>query len=335
MSYQESTQESDPSQIDYKSLPSYTDEELYSKIMENVNKDLDNLFPESINSFQINTNNQPFQPSPQRNINNSFNLNLFPVGSQNILRAKPQNNLTPSIILPLYKVGENPNVYHLQDDFDPDFWKHFYPENDPFFNYARPYPLYESKTSSVNEENPQEIETYEGQVNPSGKRDGLGKLKSKNKTLIGHWRNGEFTGWGREIDNNGDIYEGKFIKGNLYGKGIYSNGNNYYLGEFRNKRMVGFGEIFNDEYHYYGQLWNSIPNGKGKIHIYKEGTYEGDFVNGQMDGNGVLKLNNGNYYVGEMHKGQIHGYGKFVHTNGHVDKGYFREGEFIKEIKED
>ena len=74
MSYQESTQESDPSQIDYKSLPSYTDEELYSKIMENVNKDLDNLFPESINSFQINTNNQPFQPSPQRNINNSFNL---------------------------------------------------------------------------------------------------------------------------------------------------------------------------------------------------------------------------------------------------------------------
>ena len=56
MSYQESTQESDPSQIDYKSLPSYTDEELYSKIMENVNKDLDNLFPESINSFQINTN---------------------------------------------------------------------------------------------------------------------------------------------------------------------------------------------------------------------------------------------------------------------------------------
>ena len=157
MSYQESTQESDPSQIDYKSLPSYTDEELYSKIMENVNKDLDNLFPESINSFQINTNNQPFHSSPQRNINNSFNFNLFPVGSQNILRAKPQNNLTPSIILPLYKVGENPNVYHLQDDFDPDFWKYFYPQNDPFFNYAYLEPLYQSKLTERNKDSTMKV----------------------------------------------------------------------------------------------------------------------------------------------------------------------------------
>ena len=335
MSSQESTQENDPSILDYKDWPSNVKDEINSMIMDNLNKDLDKLYPDSINSYQINSNNQFIQLENQNKINDSVTLRLYSQNNINNLNSSPQNPLKPSIILPLYKVGQIPNDYILKYDFDPDFWKYFYPQNDPFFNYAYLEPLYQSKLTERNKENPEEIEIYEGQVNQSGEKDGLGKLKSKNKTLLGHWRKGQFTGWGREIDNNGDIYEGKFINGNLYGKGIFANKKNYYLGEFRNKRMCGFGEIFNDEFHYCGQLWDGVPNGKGKIHIYKEGTYEGDFANGEMEGNGILKLNNGNYYIGEMHKGEMHGYGKFVYTNGRIDEGYFRNGDFIKKTKGD
>ena len=32
------------------------------------------------------------------------------------------------------------------------------------------------------------------------------------------WRRNNFTGWGKEFRQNGDIYEGKFINGELNGK---------------------------------------------------------------------------------------------------------------------
>ena len=220
---------------------------------------------------------------------------------------------------------------YISNDFDPDFWKQFYSQTEPFFNFEYDEDnLREIKLINKNRENPKIIEIYEGQVNEKNEKHGLGKLTTPEKTLMGHWRNNQFTGWGREINKNGEICEGKFINGKLYGKGMYSNGNEYYVGEFRNNNMIGYGEIFNDEYHYYGQLWNKVPNGKGKIHIYKEGNYEGYFENGEMDGNGVFKWNNGDYYIGEIKKGKMNGKGKLIHNNGFVEDGYFRNGHFIK-----
>jgi hypothetical protein len=231
------------------------------------------------------------------------------------------------------KLNKEPFDYrkYFSTDFDPDFWNKFYPETEPFFNFEYDDDnLREIKLKSRNKENPNIIEIYEGQVNEKNEKHGLGKLTTPEKTLMGHWRNNQFTGWGREINKNGEIYEGKFINGKLYGKGMYSNGNEFYIGDFRNNNMLGYGEIFNDEFHYYGQLWNKVPNGKGKIHIYKEGNYEGDFENGEMDGIGVFKWNNGDYYFGEIKKGKMNGKGELIHKNGFVENGYFRNGYFVK-----
>ena len=96
--------------------------------------------------------------------------------------------------------------------------------------------------------------------------------------------------------------------------------------------MIGVGEIFTSEYHYSGQVWNKIPNGKGKMNIYNEGTYEGDFENGLMDGDGIFKWNNGDYFIGEMRKGKMNGLGKLVHKNKWIERGYFRDGHLIKKI---
>ena len=321
------------------SLNNIDDDKLDKQIKNYINQDLDNLFPETVNSNPLNYSIPNIQQNNQTHL---VTLRLFPTNqiessSNNII---PNNNSQSSLIIPLKGPNPNlnqiPNQYYfknyLSDDFNPDLWKNFYPINDPFFNYDCGNSLEEMKIKRRNKENPEIIETYEGQVNENKERHGLGKLTLDNKILMGHWRNDDFTGWGREINNNGDIYEGKFVEGLLYGKGIYTNGKEFYLGDFRNKRMIGFGEIFTDEYHYCGQLWDKMPHGKGRINIYNEGEYEGNFEYGDMDGEGIFKWNNGNYYVGEMKKGKLHGLGKLVHRNGFIEDGYFRDGNFVKKL---
>lgn len=330
-----SSEQCSPNSTNYSTFYKFngTDEDKIDDHIKNlINQDLDNLFPQTVNTNPLNYN----IPNTQ---SHSVSLRLFPTNQIEKI-SNTYNNIIPNNInnstltLPLKGVNQNQYQYksYLSDDFNPDLWKQFYPENEPFFNYDCGNSLQEMKIKSRNKENPEIIETYEGQVNENKEKHGLGKLILDNKILMGHWRNDDFTGWGREINNNGDIYEGKFVEGLLYGKGIYSNGKEFYVGDFRNKKIVGFGEIFTDEYHYCGQLWDKMPHGKGRIYIYNEGEYEGDFEYGNMDGEGIFKWNNGNYYIGEMKKGKIHGFGKLVHRNGFIEDGYFKDGNFIKKL---
>ena len=63
-------------------------------------------------------------------------------------------------------------------------------------------------------------------------RHGFGTLITTHYKLKGTWRNNEFTGWGRKSMRNGDVFEGKFINGELNGKGIFkSKDNNIYIGD--------------------------------------------------------------------------------------------------------
>jgi hypothetical protein len=274
-------------------------------------------------NYSLNPNTGYSQLKNSVNVNVSITLKLLPI-NQN--QNQKQNQLNPNVILRLHKIKD------LTEDFDPDLWKYFYQINDPFFNYDYGENLSDTKLESRNEEDPNIIETYEGQVNEKGEKHGFGKLYSGNKILAGNWRRGQFTGWGREVDENGEIYEGKFVNGKLYGKGIHYDGKDYYLGDFRNKKMSGFGELFTDEFHYYGHLWDKVPDQKGNIHIYKKGSYEGQIKNGDISGSGVYKWNNGNYYVGEVHNGKMNGFGQLKHRNGKVDRGYFRDGNFVRII---
>ena len=310
-----------------------------------INDDLA-MYPISDNNIPLNYNqtniNDNIYNNPQKNSVLTLRLQQEPKFQpmETNMQYNPNNNNSAKVFH-LSKVNKEQNINkvpfnyrkYFSDDFDPNIWKQFYHETDQFFNYEYDdNNLREVKLISRNRENPDIIETYEGQVNENNEKHGLGKLETSEKTLMGHWRNNQFTGWGREINRNGEIYEGKFVNGNLFGKGMHKNSKEYFIGEFQNKKMFGYGEIFTDEYHYYGQLWNNLPHGNGKIHIYKEGTYEGYFENGEIEGNGVFKWNNGNYYFGEMKRGKMNGKGKLVHRNGFVENGYFKDGYFVKEL---
>ena len=104
------------------------------------------------------------------------------------------------------------------------------------------------------------------------------------------WKNDTFSGWGREIRNNGDIYEGKFVNGKLNGKGVYKNkkSKNTYVGDFLNSNFNGKGELYTKNYHYRGNFINNKMNGNGRIEIYNQGEYEGTFKDDQFEGNGLF-----------------------------------------------
>ena len=86
MSSQESTQENDPSIIDYKDWPSHVKAEINSMIMDNLNKDLDKLYPDSINSYQINSNNQFIQLENQNKINDSVTLFFYQIKQNKLIK---------------------------------------------------------------------------------------------------------------------------------------------------------------------------------------------------------------------------------------------------------
>ena len=115
--------------------------------------------------------------------------------------------------------NENETVEEFKD-FDWDEWKRFYPEDDRFFKFPNEGIIHNQELKDDEKE-----EIYQGDLNKNGEKHGYGKFISKTIKRIGMWRRNNFTGWGKEFRQNGDIYEGKFINGELNGKGFYKNKN--------------------------------------------------------------------------------------------------------------
>jgi hypothetical protein len=211
-------------------------------------------------------------------------------------------------------------------NFSPDFWRNFYTNDDESF-FEPP----ENNNNIIQDQmiqNKMKNETYFGEINDQREKHGFGKLVTPEMERIGNWRNDEFTGWGREIRKNGEIYEGKFVNGKLNGKGIYKNGSIFYVGNFINYVKDGKGELFTNNNHYVGNFKKNKMHGNGRIEIYKKGVYEGQFNNGEISGYGVFKFNNGDYYEGEIKDGEMNGYGKLTQNNGKILEGYFANGEY-------
>ena len=133
---------------------------------------------------------------------------------------------------------------------------------DNFFIYNKGS-FINTQMTSINNEN--ETETYIGEVNQYGEKNGSGKLISPSKKRIGTWRKNSFTGWGREVRKGGEIYEGKFIDGELTGKGIYKDGDELYIGDFSKFIKHGKGDLFIKKYHYRGYFNNGKMDKNGRI----------------------------------------------------------------------
>ena len=217
------------------------------------------------------------------------------------------------------------------DDFNPKYYKYFYPESEPYFNIDK-NECFPGGLKIINENDENFIQIYEGEVNAAGQRHGIGKCTTPNGVFIGMWKNDKFSGWGRESKSNGEVFEGRYENGLLNGKGIYLNEKKCkYVGDFKYSRKWGEGELTTDKIVYKGNFYNNQFHGRGRIKFLGEGIeYMGTFNNDKIDGQGVFTYKNGDKYIGQVKNGKIHGIGKII-KNGVEYRGYFTDGETISE----
>ena len=288
----------------------------------------------------ISDNPQSIDKNMYNIINTNNNINNFPIYQQ----VQSPSNI--SLIRPTIETIDNNkraiNYYSKLDctkfvTFSPESYQLFYPKNEPYFIIPKNEIYAEQDMTIPINNNPNLKETFIGSINKLGYRHGFGKLTTPNSKKIGTWRNGKFSGWGREIGKNGQVFEGKFSDGKLNGKGIYkSEGQVLYVGDFQNHLRQGKGEKITKNYHYIGHFNKNKIDGYGKIQFFKskEGIaeYEGDFKNNNIEGKGRMKWINGNMYEGEVKDGKMNGYGKFYPNNGVPIEGFFIDGVRVNNI---
>jgi hypothetical protein len=321
-----------------------------------ISKDDDDNDNNKIN--EDNTNSKKIQKK-----NNMININDVLIQSKTITKDKTQNNNDD--ILKIQKIQNSYHKHYLKkkfqteikpslskkerdyinklytklssygditanlNQFDENGWKRYYPSEDQFFLYPKGE-VYNNQIRIKNKNDIKNIEIYEGEINYKNMKHGNGILTTSKYIMKGTWRNDQFTGWGIKCLRNGDIYEGKFINGELNGKGIFKNGKNIYEGEFINGERHGYGDFTTETYHYKGEFKNNKMDGKGEIDFYEDSQrYEGTFSENNITGKGIYKWKNGDIYEGYMKNGKRNGKGIYTQHNGKI-----YEGEYINDIQE-
>ena len=160
-----------------------------------------------------------------------------------------------------------------------------------------------------------------------------------------------YSGTGKVVWANGDIFEGTLSKGQPEGQGVfkwasgqryeggwmggqshghgsmaYANGNQY-TGEWIASKEQGQGRlVFPSGDVYVGAFEAGVFAGQG-IYTWKNGQrYEGAWLRDQPNGTGTLKFSTGNFYEGTVVDGVPSGLGKMTYASGDVYEGQFEKG---------
>ena len=243
-------------------------------------------------------------------------------------QIKPQLELEgQSFLKEQYEICDKAGPIESDGDFNPEGWKRFYSFQDAFFNFQKGFVI-PFGIKIRHPYDPQRVSVYEGDVNINNQRHGFGRLTTVKSVYLGQWRNGEFTGWGRETRRSGKVYEGKYINGLLQGKGILKNNKGVsYVGDFKDSKRHGKGILDTHKVHYEGEFRDDKLCGKGRIIFKIEGhVYEGQFDNNEINGFGTFKWKNGDSYTGNMLNGKMDGKGKYRYNNGVVYEGIYKNG---------
>ncbi|XP_021698461.1 MORN repeat-containing protein 3 [Aedes aegypti] len=155
---------------------------------------------------------------------------------------------------------------------------------------------------------------YQGQVDASNRKSGFGKQSQTNGLLYeGQWRCGLRHGYGilyrklKDTELYVKVYAGGWENGKKHGLGVkyYSHGK--YLGYWERDQRSGHGFIWFD-------------NGD---------FYMGEWLDDCFDGLGVFLELGGNRYHGQFRKGLKHGEGLYLHSRtGQIQRGFWTEGVF-------
>ena len=283
---------------------------------EEVNADNENIN----NNENINDNNTNENKEKEKEEEDARN---------SVEQVNASGQLSNSEIDALYKLCLSKGETVPDDDFSVDNYKQFYPEDEPFFNFDKGEVAHAKIV--ISPDDIELLEIYDGEINDEDKKHGYGVSTTAFYVRKGNWRDGEFTGWGRESRRNYDVLEGKFVNGLLNGKGYYKNNQgNIYVGDFVNSQRDGYGELSTNRIHYIGEFKEDKLNGKGVIEFLKEGQkYEGDFKDNDINGVGIFSWKNGDVYEGEMSNGKMNGHGIYKYANGQI-----YDGEYVDGIRE-
>lgn len=220
----------------------------------------------------------------------------------------------------------NRNKAEDDPEFDNNGWKKFYPPEENFFefNHGETFP---NQVKVYNQDNLDLCEVYQGETNKRGERHGFGILTTSESIKRGGFRNGKFTGWGRE-SKNGEVIEAKFEDGVVNGKGVFKNKRgNVYTGDFVRGKREGYGTLVTNKFHYEGEFKDDKLNGNGKIKFLQQGhEYSGEFKDNEISGYGTFRWKNGDSYEGEMKNGRMNGHGKYFYEDGQVYEGEYVDG---------
>jgi hypothetical protein len=128
----------------------------------------------------------------------------------------------------------------------------------------------------------------------------------------------------------GSFRKGKFLNGELHGKGMRFLDGEYTEGNWSYGKRYGITKVWTEENYKYGAFTfegnyvNDVIEGFGKYDC-ADYTYEGEYHNGQRHGKGkyIWKKSKGEYYIGSWVNGQRTGYGEMYWPDGSYYKGEF------------
>ena len=160
-----------------------------------------------------------------------------------------------------------------------------------------------------------------------------------------------YSGRGKVLWENGDVYDGPLVKGQRQGEGqfVWASGQRYtgqwvqdqprgtgqmsfpngnrYEGRVEDGRPHGQGVMkyaSGDEFT--GQLQRGSPSGRG-VYLWAAGQrFEGEWLLGVAQGAGTLKFANGDVFEGPVLDGVPSGAGRLVYANGDAYTGNFKNG---------
>jgi hypothetical protein len=172
---------------------------------------------------------------------------------------------------------------------------------------------------------------YEGEVNESCQKHGIGILEWDGNKAEGEWEHDRLNGLAEVKYADGSRYEGAFKDGLYHGEGNrdYSGGSRY-EGEWKNGKRHGQGKYTHSNFEYYEGEWlDDMYNGQGAI-LFPDGSqYEGEFVNNRYHGKGKYSYSDGNKFIGGYIDGRRDGFGTvYTHDDQIEYSGYWRQGEY-------
>ena len=137
--------------------------------------------------------------------------------------------------------------------------------------------------------------------------------------------------------DNGDIYEGQWLRGKITGKGKYSwskdgpSKGGSYEGQFVDGKKEGSGTFYFADGNlgaiYEGQYKDDKREGKGVFKWPTGSSYDGGWKQDKKHGHGVNTWANGDRYEGQYLDHHQHGHGKYSHPDGERYTGQWKAGK--------